>query len=73
MNTTLAVPQTQTLGARVFARGNLAEHYQLRLARDRADLHAAQTLRFLVFNVEMNEGLEASYAMCRDEIGRAHV
>jgi putative hemolysin len=29
-------------------------------------LHAAQTLRFLVFNVEMNEGLEASYATCRD-------
>lgn len=66
MNATLAQPKTSTLGSRVLARGGLAERYQLRLARDRADLLAAQTLRFLVFNVEMNEGLEASYATCRD-------
>jgi len=31
------------------------------------DVRAAQTLRFLVFNVEMNEGLESSYHTCRDE------
>ncbi len=66
MNTTLSHPRTTTLGARVLARGSLAERYSLRLARDRADLLAAQTLRFLVFNVELNEGLEASYATCRD-------
>lgn len=66
MNAILAQPKPPVLGARVLARGGLAGRYQLRLARDRADLLAAQTLRFLVFNVEMNEGLEASYATCRD-------
>jgi putative hemolysin len=66
MNAILAHPKPTSLGARVLTRSSLAERYQLRLARDRADLLAAQTLRFLVFNVEMNEGLEASYATCRD-------
>ena len=66
MNTTFAQPGSTGLGARVLARPAVAQRYQLRLARDRADLLAAQTLRFLVFNVEMNEGLEASYATCRD-------
>ena len=66
MTATLAQPRPTTLGSRVLARSGLAERYAVRLARDRADLHAAQTLRFLVFNVELNEGLEASYATCRD-------
>ncbi len=66
MNATLLPPKSVNLGARVLARGGLAARYQLRLARDRADLLAAQTLRFLVFNLELNEGLEASYATCRD-------
>jgi putative hemolysin len=37
------------------------------MAESTADVRAAQTLRFLVFNLEMNEGLEASYATLRDE------
>ena len=54
------------LGRRVLERGSLASRYSLRLANDANDIRAAQTLRFLVFNVELNEGLEASYATCRD-------
>ncbi|PAW86965.1 MAG: hemolysin [Pedosphaera sp. Tous-C6FEB] len=66
MNASLTQPTTPTLGSRVLARSGLADRYAVRLAQDRADLLAAQTLRFLVFNVELNEGLEASYATCRD-------
>lgn len=35
--------------------------YELRLARDAADLRAAQSLRFEVFNLELDEGLAQSY------------
>jgi putative hemolysin len=35
--------------------------YRLRLAASRADVHAAQALRFDVFNVELDEGLVHSY------------
>ena len=35
--------------------------YTVRLARDPADLIAAQRLRFEVFNLELNEGLDAAY------------
>ncbi len=66
MTATLALPKPTTLGSRVLARSGLADRYAVRLARDRTDLLAAQTLRFLVFNVELNEGFEASYATCRD-------
>lgn len=66
MTATLAQPRPTTLGSRVLARSGLADRYAVRLARDRTDVLAAQTLRFLVFNVELNEGLEASYATCRD-------
>src|SRR5213594_935911 len=36
--------------------------YATRLARDSTDVHAAQALRFAVFNLELNEGLEESLA-----------
>jgi len=36
--------------------------YQLRFAESREDLEAAFRLRFLVFNLELNEGLESAYA-----------
>lgn len=55
------------MGGRVLARGRTFSGYRLRLAESRTDVRAAQTLRFLVFNLEMNEGLEASYATLRDE------
>ncbi len=41
-------------------------HYRLRLAGNSADLRAAQVLRFVVFNLELREGLEQSYATCLD-------
>jgi putative hemolysin len=40
--------------------------YRLRLAESAEDLRAAQVLRFLVFNVEMQEGLAQSFATCLD-------
>lgn len=40
--------------------------YGLRLARTEDDVRAAQALRFAVFNLELNEGLEASYQTGRD-------
>ncbi len=40
--------------------------YRLRRASSAADLRAAQMLRFLVFNVELQEGLAQSFATCLD-------
>jgi len=40
--------------------------YDLRLASSEADLIAAFRLRFLVFNLELNEGLEVAYATGQD-------
>jgi putative hemolysin len=40
--------------------------YRLRLASTREDVRAAQFLRFAVFNLELNEGLDASYATLLD-------
>src|SRR5713226_4473818 len=42
-------------------------HYATRLARSMDDIRAAQSLRFQVFNLELNEGLEQSYATGLDE------
>ncbi len=42
-------------------------HYAARLARNRDEVRAAQSLRFQVFNLELNEGLEQSYATGLDE------
>jgi putative hemolysin len=41
--------------------------YATRLAQCTEDMHAAQKLRFQVFNLELNEGLQESYATGRDE------
>jgi putative hemolysin len=46
--------------------GLATERYHLRLAESEEDLHAAQRLRFEVFNLELNEGLASSYALGRD-------
>jgi putative hemolysin len=40
--------------------------YQARLASSEADCQATFRLRFLVFNLELNEGLEAAYATGQD-------
>jgi putative hemolysin len=63
MNTSLVQP---ALGDRVLARGKAENHYAARLASSVEDVRAAQTLRFLVFNLELNEGLEQSFATLRD-------
>jgi putative hemolysin len=42
-------------------------HYTTRLARSEDEIRAAQALRFEVFNLELNEGLQESYATGLDE------
>ncbi len=42
-------------------------HYTTRLARNMEEIRSAQSLRFQVFNLELNEGLEQSYATGLDE------
>jgi putative hemolysin len=42
-------------------------HYATRLARNPGEIRAAQSLRFQVFNLELHEGLEQSYASGLDE------
>ncbi len=42
-------------------------HYAARLARNRDEVRAAQSLRFQIFNLELNEGLEQSYTTGLDE------
>lgn len=39
----------------------------MRIARSRTDVRAAQELRFVVFNLELQEGLESSFLTLRDE------
>lgn len=46
---------------------NAPAHYAVRLARESGEVRAAQTLRFEVFNLELNEGLAQSYASGFDE------
>ena len=44
-----------------------AQAYQLRMVDNQEELHAAQALRFAVFNLELQEGLEKSFQTGRDE------
>lgn len=53
--------------SRLLFKASAEAHYRLRMADCGADVQAAQALRFLVFNIELNEGLESSYATLRDE------
>lgn len=53
--------------SRVLSRTGAGSPYFFRRATSEADLHAAQALRFLVFNLELNEGLESSFSTLRDE------
>lgn len=67
MNAPIAGSPSPDMGARVLSRTQAAVPYRLRRAAGAADLQAAQTLRFIVFNLELNEGLESSFATLRDE------
>jgi putative hemolysin len=55
------------MGRRILARGATARKYSVRFAANLEDVRAAQTLRFLVFNLELQEGLESSFLTLRDE------
>lgn len=55
-----------SIGDRVLARALNQGSYSLSLASSAEEIRAAQTLRFLVFNLELNEGLEHSFATCLD-------
>ena len=55
------------MGRRILYRQSLQGEYTVRIAQSAEDLRSAQTLRFLVFNLELQEGLEASYLTLRDE------
>lgn len=44
-----------------------ADRYTVRFARTQEELDAALRLRFEIFNLELNEGLESSYITGRDE------
>lgn len=57
MNST---PEIQPAASRLTSARKPAR-YAVRLARTESDVRAAQLLRFLVFNVELKEGLESSY------------
>lgn len=46
---------------------SLPAQYEMRLARNAAEVRAAQELRFQVFNLELNEGLQESHLTGRDE------
>ncbi|MBG86006.1 MAG: hypothetical protein CMO80_03785 [Verrucomicrobiales bacterium] len=53
-------------GHRILTSGVATSAYAVRLAATKAEIHEAQTLRFLVFNVELGKGLESSYETLRD-------
>ncbi len=56
------------VGSRIFQRRSMGSGaYVVRMASTDEDVRAAQTLRFLVFNLEMQEGLDCSYLTLRDE------
>jgi putative hemolysin len=55
------------MGARVLTRTHAESPYAMRRASSQSDVRAAQALRFIVFNLELNEGLESSFATLRDE------
>lgn len=67
MNNSITAPAPLPAGRRILGRGHHSSLYTVRLARTREEIRAAQTLRFLVFNVELGEGLESSFATLRDE------
>ena len=54
-------PGVPTLAPPAASPASPATSYRLTLATDAAQLRAAQALRFMVFNLEMNEGLARSY------------
>src|SRR5258708_2528165 len=61
MNPTIISRKTNGMAWRILTRGDGQQNYSVRLARSADDVRAAQALRFAVFNLELNEGLDESY------------
>lgn len=61
--TTWLTPASNEVGVPALGRPALRSHsaYRLRFAESPEDRRAAYRLRFLVFNLELNEGLESAY------------
>src|SRR5207249_10233525 len=57
----IARPHMHTLPDSPRSHAPRAASYTVRLARDGTDIETAQRLRFEVFNLELNEGLDAAY------------
>ncbi len=55
------------IGRRILARSASTRQYSVRLATSTEDVRSAQGLRFVVFNLELEEGLESSFLTLRDE------
>ncbi len=66
VNTDPTSPAPNSMGDRILARSEARSHYTLRLASSEKEIRSAQELRFQVFNLELNEGLDSSYETCLD-------
>lgn len=53
-------------GNRVFSYATGDQNYSVHVAKDPEEVRSAQVLRFQVFNLELNEGLQQSYATGMD-------
>ncbi len=62
-----ASTRDERFGRRILSRAGGNNSYTMRLARNAEEVRAVQALRFMVFNLELQEGLEASYLTLRDE------
>ena len=60
-------PSPPPMGERILSRTGARQAYRVRLAASEADLKSAQHLRFEVFNLELQEGLQASFATGLDQ------
>jgi len=60
-------PREAALGRKILARSASKKQYTVRIAETAEDVRSAQGLRFMVFNLELEEGLESSYLTLRDE------
>jgi putative hemolysin len=65
-STTTSAPAYPVFAEAIPEVSDRAGNYQLRFARSAEDLDQVSKLRFAVFNVELQEGLNESWQTCRD-------
>ncbi len=58
--------ESRLVGRRLLQLANSTGRYHVRLAETEEDIHAAQTLRFLTFNLEQNHDSADAFATLRD-------